>query len=210
MPFAQLLKTIGDFLRRFVIVGSRAMARGKLPLNDLAGGAGRMDVLIRALMASILTSHGMRDDVEFTMILLGGPGPARRIRFVSNQLKGIHAEERSVAGKIAAVIKNPTPPRGHWVERSPGIYDGGGDLDMTLDDFQCPIVRLDANSQLLYEGSIPGDSDFSELAFVLGDDKTLECNRGMPRSLGKEWLQGHTCIAIVHFLLDERVKINLE
>ena len=44
------------------------MAKGKLPLNDLAGGAGRMDVLIRALMSSILTSHGIRKDVEFTMI----------------------------------------------------------------------------------------------------------------------------------------------
>ena len=26
-------------LRRFVIVGTRAMAKGKLPLNDMAGGA---------------------------------------------------------------------------------------------------------------------------------------------------------------------------
>ena len=102
------------------------MAKGKLPLNDMAGGAGRMDVLVRALMASILTSHGIRNDVEFTMILLGGPGPPRRIKFVSNELRGIHAEERAVAGKIAAVIKEPIPPRGHWVERSPGIYDGGG------------------------------------------------------------------------------------
>ena len=40
-------------LRRFVIVGTRAMAKGKLPLNDMAGGAGRMDVLVRALMASM-------------------------------------------------------------------------------------------------------------------------------------------------------------
>ena len=70
MQFVQSLKTIGDFLRRFVIVGTRAMAKGKLPLNDLAGGAGRMDVLIRALMSSILTSHGIRKDVEFTMVLL--------------------------------------------------------------------------------------------------------------------------------------------
>ena len=49
----------------------------------MAGGAGRMDVLVRALMASILTSHGIRKDVEFTMILLGGPGPSKenQIRF---------------------------------------------------------------------------------------------------------------------------------
>lgn len=196
-------------MRRFVIVGTRAMAKGKLPLNDLAGGAGRMDVLIRALMSSILTSHGMREDVEFTMILLGGPGPARRIKFVANELKGIHAEERAVAGKIAAVLKEPIPPRGHWIERSPGIYDGGGDLNMTLDEWNCPIIRLEADSLNLYTGSLPSDFLIEDIGFILGDDKTLECERGIPRSLGNNWLQGHTCIAIVHFLLDEGVQLQL-
>ena len=196
-------------LRRFVIVGTRAMAKGKLPLNDMAGGAGRMDVLVRALMASILTSHGIRKDVEFTMILLGGPGPARRIKFVSNELKGIHAEERAVAGKVASVIKEPIPPRGHWIERNPGIYDGGGDLDMTLDDWDCPTIRLESDSPNLYSGQLPSDYTIEDIGFILGDDRTLECERGIPRSLGKSWLQGHTCIAIVHFLLDEGVNLNL-
>lgn len=185
------------------------MAKGKLPLNDLAGGAGRMDVLVRALMSSILTSHGIRNDVEFTMILLGGPGPSRRIKFVSNELKGIHAEERAVAGKIAAVLKEPIPPRGHWRERSPGIYDGGGDLDMTLDDWQCPTIRLEANSPSLYSGKIPNDFSIDDIGFILGDDKTLECDRGTGRSLGSNWLQGHTCISIVHFLLDEGVLLDI-
>ena len=72
-------------------------------------------------MASILTSHGIRKDVEFTMILLGGPGPGD-VSSSTNELKGIHAEERAVAGKIAAVIKTNTTERS-WVERSPGIYD---------------------------------------------------------------------------------------
>lgn len=197
------------FLRRFAIVGTRAMAKGKLPLNDLAGGAGRMDVLIRALMSSILTSHGMRKDVEFTMILLGGPGPARRIKFVSNELKGIHAEERAVAGKIAAVIKEPMPPRGHWIERSPGIYDGGGGLDMTLDEWGCPIIRLEADSPVLYSGQLPANFEIDDIGFILGDDTTLESERGIPRSLGKNWLQGHTCISIIHFLLDEGVDLKL-
>ena len=197
-------------MRRFVIVGSRAMTKGKLPLNDLAGGAGRMDVLIRALMSATLTSHGMRDDVEFTMILQGGTGPSRRIKFVSNELKGIHAEERSVAGKIAAVIREPIPPRGHWIERSPGIYDGGGDLDMTVNDWQCPVIRLDAEGELLYSGNIPGDHSIDDLGFILGDDKTLETDLGTPRSLGENWLQGHSCIAIIHFLLDEKVSLNID
>ena len=129
-------------MRRFVIVGTRAMSKGKLPINDLAGGAGRMDVLIRALMASILTSHGLRENVEFTMILCGGPGPTRRLKFVSNELKGIHAEERSIAGKIASVLNYPLPPRGHYIERSPGIYDGGGDLEMTVNIMHIYLIQI--------------------------------------------------------------------
>ena len=198
-----------SYLRKFVMVGSRALAKGKLPLNDLAGGAGRMDVLIRALMSSILTSHGMRDDTEFTMILLGGPGPARRIKFVSNELKGIHAEERAVAGKIAAVIKHPIPPRGHWIERSPGIYDGGGDLDLTLDEWNCTIVNLNADSKPLYKGVIPNNFTIGEIGVILGDDKMLKCDRGIKRSLGARWLQGHSCISVIHFLIDEGVELQL-
>ena len=41
-------------MRRFAIIGNRAMAQGKLPLNDMAGAAGRMDVLVRALMIKTL------------------------------------------------------------------------------------------------------------------------------------------------------------
>ena len=196
-------------MRKFVMVGTRAMAKGKLPLSDLAGGAGRMDVLVRALMSAILTSHGIRKDVEFTMILLGGPGPARRIKFVSNELKGIHAEERAVAGKIAAVISRPIPPRGQWIERSPGIYDGGGSLEMTIEEWNCPTIRLDANSELLYNGELPNNYSIDEIGFILGDDKPLDSELGVPRSLGNIWLQGNACISIIHFLLDEGVNLQI-
>ena len=37
-----------DIMRRFAVIGHRAMSSGKLPLNDLASGAGRMDVMVRA------------------------------------------------------------------------------------------------------------------------------------------------------------------
>ena len=198
-------------MRRFVIVGTRAMSKGKLPLNDLAGGAGRMDVLIRALLSALMTSHGIRKDVEFTMILLGGPGSARRIKFVGSELIGLHAEERSVAGKIAAVLCEPMPPRGHWIERSAGIYDGGGDLDLTVSEWKHPIIRLEADAPRLYVGEIPqgGKSSEVDIGFIIGDDKALKTKLGLPRSLGDTWLQGHTCIGICHFLLDTGVQLRL-
>ena len=119
-------------MRRFVIIGHRAMSQGKLPISDLASGAGRVDVLVRAIMSSLLTSHGIRQDTEVIIHLQGGPGPYRRIKFVGPQIRGMHAEERSVAGLIAKIIKQPTPPIGIWRRVSEGLYESGGDIDDTI------------------------------------------------------------------------------
>ena len=219
-------------MRRFAIIGNRAMAQGKLPLNDMAGAAGRMDVLVRALMAALMTSHGMRRDSEIILHLHGGPGPARRIKFVGSELKGVHAEERAVAGQIGKVIQLPTPARGQWLQRSDGIYDGGGDIENTIAEWKdSTIIRLDAAGPRLWSADsiIPqqskphsksvGEWDQTkisgiDIAFILSDDKPLTESQILienttPRSLGEEWIQGHLAIAICHFLLDEGVSLNL-
>ena len=201
-------------VRRFAVIGHRAMSKGKLPLNDLAGGAGRMDVLIRAVMSALLTSHGLRNDVEVVLHLQGGPGPHRRLKFVGSELRGFHAEERSVAGLIAKAIREPLPAIGHWVERTPGLYDGGGKLSHTIAEWKdSTLIRLDADAERLWkqESTIPIQStpNKDSLAFLLSDDQPLEENVGIARSLGTTWLQGHHAIAICHFLLDEGVQLNL-
>lgn len=217
-------------MRRFAVIGHRAMAQGKLPLNDMAGAAGRMDVLVRALMSSLLTSHGLRHDTEVVLHLMGGPGPARRIKFIGAELKGVHAEERAVAGQIAKVIKLPTPARGHWIERSSGIYDSGGDITHTIADWSTStVIALDADAPRLWasEAILPSKSqahshatgqrgDFTihgqDLAFVLSDDQPLPegiKESVVARSLGEVWLQGHMAVGVCHFLLDEGVELNL-
>ncbi|MAK57752.1 MAG: hypothetical protein CML26_04225 [Rhizobiales bacterium] len=213
MHYGQLLNEAIE-VRRFAIVGHRAMSKGKLPLNDLAGGAGRMDVLIRAVMSSLLTSHGLRENVEVVLHLQGGPGPHRRLKFVGSELRGFHAEERSVAGLIAKVIREPLPAIGHWIERTPGLYDGGGSLSHTLMEWKDSVtVRLDADAERLWNenSTVPMQSTPTEdsIAFLLSDDQPLDTDQGIPRSLGSTWLQGHHAIAICHFLLDEGVELNL-
>ena len=204
----------GISIRRFAVIGHRAMNKGKLPLNDLAGGAGRMDVLIRAVMSALLTSHGLRSNVEVMLHLQGGPGPHRRLKFVGSELRGFHAEERSVAGLIAKVIREPSPAIGQWIERTPGLYDGGGTLKHTLSEWSDSVfVRLDANGERLWKQDevIPQKSVPNEqtITFLLSDDQPLESEEGIPRSLGSTWLQGHHAIAICHFILDEGVQLNL-
>lgn len=217
-------------MRRFAVIGNRAMAFGKLPLNDMAGGAGRMDVLVRALMSALLTSHGLRKDVEVILHLMGGPGPARRLKFVGSELKGVYAEERAVAGLIAKVIKQACPPRGIWQKRMAGVYDSGGDIESTVKEWQdSTIIRLDANAPRLWADSpIPQTSqplsswegeinevnvEGIDISFIISDDKPLPDTELIqdltPRSLGELWLQGHSALTICHFLLDEGVSLNL-
>ena len=216
-------------MRRFAIIGQRAMSQGKLPLNDMAGGAGRMDVLVRAMMSALMTSHGFRDDTEIILHLQGGPGPNRRVKIDGRTVRGIHAEERSVAGQIGKVLKQPTPPKGHWVERSIGIWDSGGDILDTIGEWSnTRIVALDADAERLWKNKsvipivsnplskVQNDNDNSEfrgldIGFILSDDKPLE--QDLPeqiirRSLGDIWLQGHLAIAVCHFLIDEGVDLN--
>ena len=39
-------------------------------------------------------------------------------------LKGVHAEERAVAGQIGESSQTTNSCTGHWIERSAGIFDG--------------------------------------------------------------------------------------
>ena len=204
-------------MRRFAVVGHRAMSKGKLPLNDLASGAGRMDVLVRALMAGLMTSHGLRKDTVVVLHLLGGPGPARRIKFDGSTLKGLHADERSIAGTIGKVIATPLPPIGHWQPITAGISHSGGHLDSTLREWaEAPTVILDADAPRLWQSdatlTADGTPNNTTLNFVLSDDQPLgdiEADNTHARSIGSQWLQGHMAIGVVHFLLDEGVNLNL-
>ena len=204
-------------MRRFAVVGHRAMSKGKLPLNDLASGAGRMDVLVRALMAGLMTSHGLRKDTVVVLHLLGGPGPARRIKFDGSTLKGLHADERSIAGTIGKVIAKPLPPIGHWQPITVGISHSGGHLDSTLREWaEAPTVILDADAPRLWQPdatlTADGTPNNTTLNFVLSDDQPLgdiEADNTRARSIGSQWLQGHMAIGVVHFLLDEGLNLNL-
>ena len=187
------------------------MARGKLPLNDLAGAGGRFDVLVRATTAALLTSHGLREDVEVILHLGGGPGPARRLRLNAATLRGLHADERSAAGMLGTALLKPQPPRGQWREVTPGLDESGGALADTLREWsESTVFVLDADAPS-FEGMLAEQPDLVEgdLGFVLSDDKPLtDADLGdhtVDRcSLDERWLQGHAAVHIVHWLLDRQ------
>ena len=188
-------------MRRFVIIGSRSQKQGKLNLNDLAGSAGRLDVLIRGLMAGLLTSHGIRENVEVFLALNGGPGPQRILKFSGSEIKGLHANARSVAGIIGEVISIPMPPKGRWVERRKGVYDSTGTIEELMTKYDHSWIQMNAHGMPLWE-YITSQKEQDSIGFILGDDQTLDKEYAIPISLGSEWLQGSACISICHFILD--------
>jgi tRNA (pseudouridine54-N1)-methyltransferase len=165
-----------------------------------------MDVLVRAVNSALFVSHGIRQDSHVLLHLMGGAGPNRRIWFDGSSIGGVRPDERSIAGQIKGVLKEEVPPRGHFREFSSGILHSGGGVGQTVEEWKSrgvfPVV-LDA-----------GGGDFSEipttmdLGFIISDDKPLDqgdtksLHGSVTLSLGDRWLQGHSCIAILHYLLD--------
>jgi len=192
--------------RRFAIIGHDALGSGDLRLNDLAGGSGRMDVLVRAVNTALFLSHGIRRDSHITLHLTGGQGPFRRVWFDGSTLRGVRPDERSIAGHIRSIMKRQIPPIGTWEEVSGGISHSGGDLSDTLGEWSREGVNtyvLDSLGSSFEEALQDAPVGFilsDHLPFSVKENDSLQaCQR---LSIGTEWLQGHACIAIVHHLLD--------
>jgi tRNA (pseudouridine54-N1)-methyltransferase len=196
----------GEALQRhFAIIGHDAPSTGKLRLNDLAGGSGRVDVLARAVNTALFISHGIRNDSTITIHLMGGDIP-RRVKFDGNILRGIHPDERSISGHIRSIMKRPIPPIGKWQEVSTGVSHSGGNVRETLIEWSRERV---VSYVLDVEGVRLGSEGETSMGFILSDhlpftDEEKGLLEGCQKvSLGSEWLQGHVCIAIVHHILDD-------
>lgn len=198
----------GDSLnRRFAIVGNRTPSRGKLNLNDLPGDGGRMDVLVRAINSALFISHGIRKNSQIVVHLMGG-GLPRRVFFDGCELRGVRPDERSIAGHFKSLMKTPIPPVGHFTEISKGIRQSGGDIFQTLKEWNLEGINcyaLDANGSSFESVELVG-----KCGFILSDDLELELGDAeIPigsLSLGGTWLQGHSCISVMHHILDSQIQ----
>ena len=103
-------------MRRLVIVGQRALASPEFLLEDVAGTSGRLDVLLRALRAALLVSHGLRADSVAYLVLLGGPRAPRTLRFEGASARFLRPDEHNLAVLVRKVLAGRTP-----TERYPAV-----------------------------------------------------------------------------------------
>ncbi|MDD5503372.1 MAG: tRNA (pseudouridine(54)-N(1))-methyltransferase TrmY [Candidatus Thermoplasmatota archaeon] len=106
-------------LRRFVIVGHNATTAGTFSLNDLAGATGRLDVLLRCVNSALFTSHGIRQDTEVRLLLLGQPNAPKTITLKGREIKHLNPDERSTAALLKEALNKPI--FGNSVGAGPGI-----------------------------------------------------------------------------------------
>ena len=193
-------------MRRFIVVGHRAITTGDFKLDDLAGSTGRLDVLLRCINSAFFLSHDIRRDVEILLVLQGPPHPPKTIRLVGSELKYLNPDERSTA----ALLRNALMQKVDAEERSsPGIY-------ISNRSYRDVLSNVPKGEQIVYlkesGENIRGFAFGEDVNFVLGDDQDLTREeedvllKYGPKliSIGTRSYHADHCITIVNNELDLR------
>lgn len=149
-------------MRQFVILGHDVQTEAGFSLDNLTG-AGRMDLLARCVITSLLLSHGIRESVRTHLVL----ADECTVRFDGSALRGLHPDERSTAALIRNALDERAEAIGHVpVETSPGVTLVRRGFEETLEDL------ADAGTPILLheDGSPAGETaPPADPVFVLSD-----------------------------------------
>ena len=193
-------------MRRYIVIGHRATTSGSFKLDDLCGGTGRLDVLLRCINSAFFLSHTIRRDVEVFLVLLGQPSPPKTLRFVGNELKYLNPDERSTG----ALVRNALMQKITEEERSsPGIYVSNRSHKELFSNLSkdTEVVYLKEDGADIRTVDLSGD-----VTFVLGDDQDLTPEEEetlmdyQPKKvrLGPISYHADHCITVVNNELDRR------
>ena len=183
--------------RNFVIIGHRARTAADWTLDDLCGGAGRLDVLVRCVTAALWKSHGLREKTDVWLILNGPPNAPITVHFSGKNIRYLNPDERSTAALIRnGLIKYKNEKK--RIETSPGITMERIGLEEVLRKLPNPVLLSENGTDEI------NDSE----TFILGDDrdpteKEMKILSSLPKiNLGKESLLSSACITLIHHRLD--------
>ena len=191
-------------MRRFLVVGHRAVTSPGFSLDDLAGAAGRMDILLSAANAALLLAHDIRRDAEADLLLLGPPDPPRLVRILGDRVRSYQPDLRSNAALLRKALEH-----GSRVERevSPGILASRCDLEGALERLGPAFVYLKEGGPDVRGLSLPGNGTF---VFSDNQDLTAEEERAVlardpvVAGLGPHALHTEHAIVLVQNELDRR------
>jgi len=195
-------------MRYFVIVGHKAVTTGDFKLDDIAGGAGRMDILVRCINSAFFLSHDIRKDTELFLVLQGGDDPPKTVRLSGSELRYLNPDERSTSSLIRNALLKKLD--GGEIRSSPGIY-------VSRMSFCDVVAMLSEKGKLIYLKEDGADFRGTEMpedpVFVISDnqDLTAEEEDALLRygpekiSIGPFSLHADHCVIVVHNMIDWNV-----
>lgn len=187
-------------MKRFAIVGHLAVTDGTFSLNNLPGGAGRMDVLCRCVNSSLFLSHDLRRDVACYLILCGEPDAPKTVLFRGSEVRYLSPDERSTAALIKKALSIPCGDE--FRESTPGVYIRRGGLSRLLSEV--PFAVLDEAGEDIRTARVLPESYLlsDHLDFAPEEEELIE---GLPRySVGPRSLHADHTITVLLNEMDRR------
>jgi tRNA (pseudouridine54-N1)-methyltransferase len=87
-----------------VLKANEASTSSDYKLNDLPASSGRLDVVCRCIIASLLVAKRIRDDTVFIAILEGKPKPPVQLKLDGKMLETLPYSEVGVASMLKKVL----------------------------------------------------------------------------------------------------------
>ncbi|ELZ75029.1 tRNA (pseudouridine(54)-N(1))-methyltransferase TrmY [Haloferax volcanii] len=191
-------------MRQFIVTGHDAPTTPDFSLDDIAGGAGRLDVLCRCVNSAFFLSHDIREDVRVHLVL----GNEYTVRFEGSKLRRLNPDERSTAALIRKALEKREEAIGHMpAESSPGVSIRRMDFETTLEkaardatvvelhEDGDPVVQVEPPENPLFVLSDHHDftDEEAELLAAAADERVR---------LGPEILHADHSITVAHNYLD--------
>jgi len=191
-------------MRQFIVLGHDAPTTPEFSLDDLAGGAGRLDVLCRCVNSAFFLSHDIREDVRVHLVLQD----ELTVRFEGPDLRRLNPDERSTAALVRGALESRDEAIGHMaVESSPGVHLSKRGFEPVLDEAsrEGTVVQLHEDGDPVVDVEPPENP-----VFVLSDhhdfreqEADLLADAADARvRLGPERLHADHAITVAHNYLD--------
>lgn len=189
-------------MRQFVVLGHEAPLSPDFSLDDLAGAAGRLDVLCRCVTAALCLSHGIREDVRVWLVLRD----EFTVRFEGSEVRNLNPDERSTAALVRGALDTKDGAIGHMAaESSPGVSIVRFGFEDVLDEVDGTVIELHEDGDPVGEVDPPADPVFvlsDHRDFTAGEADLLEARAAARVTLGPERLHANHAIPVAHNWLD--------
>jgi tRNA (pseudouridine54-N1)-methyltransferase len=191
-------------MRQFVVIGHDVPTIPDFSLDDISGGAGRLDVLCRCINSAFFLSHAIRTDVRCRLVL----SDTFTLRFEGSELRRLNPDERSTAALVRKALEQRENAIGHMeTETSPGVHLSRKGVEVTLPDVasEGTVITLHEEGRPVVESDPPTDpvfvlSDHND--FTDGETEMLADIAPERIRLGPERLHADHAITIAHNHLD--------